>query len=960
MEAIPTKTRFSFLQGGGEMGTLTRNYNWEQSEIGSPEGWPQSLRTTLGILLNSKFPMFLWWGPELICFYNDAYRPSLGNNGKHPGALGKPGAEVWPEIWTVIKPLIDQVLTGGEATWSEDQLIPIYRNGALEDAYWTFSYSPVKDEEGNVGGVLAVCNETTAKVKTVNSLQLYDQRFHNLVREATVGIIVLSGAGMRIDVVNEAYGRLIERTVEQLTGRLLFDLIPETEEVFRPIIDKVRESGESLYLYSQPYFVYVNEKRKEGYLDLVFQPYKERDGTISGVMVLCHDVTQTVVSRKKIEESESKLRSVIMAAPAGIGLFVGEDLIVEMPNQSFIDIVGKGPDIEGKPLCEVMPELLTENQPFLQILNDVFTSGKMFQSFGSQVGIVKSGVMTYNYYNITYTPLFDAAGKVYAILDIAVDVTEEIKAKQKIEKSEQNLRNTILQAPVAMCILKAPDYIVEIANERMIEFLGKPREVVVGRSVFEGVPELKGLGFEDLLDNVIRTGETYKAFGVSLSVYRQDRLQTVYVDYVYEAFRESDGDISGVMAVAIEVTEQVLASKKIEASEAKFRLMADAMPQFIWTSDVQGHLNYYNQAVYKYSGLTYGQIEKDGWLQIVHPDDRDENIKLWMHAIETGEDFIFQHRFKNSDGDYRWQLSRAVPQQDSEGIIQLWIGTSTDIHEQKLFEEELAEQIDQRTGELSAVNEELTIINQELAVANQQLVQSNEQLEQFTYAASHDMQEPLRKVHTFTTFLLDNYAAQLDGRGTTYLTKIGTSVHRMKSIIDDLLNYSHQTREEQHFELVDLTKIIEEVEADLELVIQQKGAIITKNEMIPIKAVPMQMTQLFFNLYSNALKFSKPEVPVQIDIQCHLLSVEEAGLLVLPDLQCRYIKIAFCDNGIGFEQQHAAQIFNLFKRLHGKSEYDGTGIGLGLCKKIVQNHHGQIWAESAEGKGARFYIVLPV
>jgi PAS domain S-box-containing protein len=188
------------------------------------------------------------------------------------------------------------------------------------------------------------------------------------------------------------------------------------------------------------------------------------------------------------------------------------------------------------------------------------------------------------------------------------------------------------------------------------------------------------------------------------------------------------------------------------------------------------HLNYYNQAVYKYSGLTYGQIEKDGWLQIVHPDDRDENIKLWMHAIETGEDFIFQHRFKNSDGDYRWQLSRAVPQQDSEGIIQLWIGTSTDIHEQKLFEEELAEQIDQRTGELSAVNEELTIINQELAVANQQLVQSNEQLEQFTYAASHDMQEPLRKVHTFTTFLLDNYAAQLDGRGTTYLTKIGTSV----------------------------------------------------------------------------------------------------------------------------------------------------------------------------------------
>jgi signal transduction histidine kinase len=175
-----------------------------------------------------------------------------------------------------------------------------------------------------------------------------------------------------------------------------------------------------------------------------------------------------------------------------------------------------------------------------------------------------------------------------------------------------------------------------------------------------------------------------------------------------------------------------------------------------------------------------------------------------------------------------------------------------------------------------------------------------------------------------------------------------------------LLNYSHQTREEQQVEPVNLAKIIEDVEADLELVIQQKNAVITKDEMPQIMAVPTQMTQLFFNLFSNALKFSKRDVPVQINIVSSLLSAEEAALLKMADPQRRYLKIGFCDNGIGFDQQHAGQIFSLFKRLHGKSEYEGTGIGLGLCKKIVQNHTGVIWAESEEGKGARFYIVLPV
>jgi PAS domain S-box-containing protein len=155
----------SFWEGGGEMGQLTREYDWSKSELGEPESWPQSLKTTLSIVLHTKFPMFLWWGPNLLCFYNDAYRPSLGNEGKHPSILGMPAREAWPEIWDFIYPLISQVMFGRESVYNEDLLLPIFRNGKMEDVYWTFSYSPVPDETGNVGGVLVTCNETTQKVK---------------------------------------------------------------------------------------------------------------------------------------------------------------------------------------------------------------------------------------------------------------------------------------------------------------------------------------------------------------------------------------------------------------------------------------------------------------------------------------------------------------------------------------------------------------------------------------------------------------------------------------------------------------------------------------------------------------------------------------------------------------------------------------------------------------------------
>lgn len=159
-----------FLSGGGEMGELTRTYDWSKTSLSTPDKWPKALCTTLGIVLHSAFPMFLFWGDELVCFYNDAFRPSLGENGKHP-AIGKKGTEVWADIWDIIGPLLKQVMSTGEPVWFEDRLVPFYRNGRTEDIYWTFSYSPAYGDNGDINGALVTCTETTEKVLGVQRIE---------------------------------------------------------------------------------------------------------------------------------------------------------------------------------------------------------------------------------------------------------------------------------------------------------------------------------------------------------------------------------------------------------------------------------------------------------------------------------------------------------------------------------------------------------------------------------------------------------------------------------------------------------------------------------------------------------------------------------------------------------------------------------------------------------------------
>ena len=308
------------MTGGGEMGARIRAHDWGDTKLGPPERWPAPLRTAVRILLTTNHPIFIFWGPDSICFYNDAYSNSLGPE-KHPSMLGAHGREVWDEIWPVIGPQIAQVMAGRGATWHENQLVPITRNGRLDQVYWTYSYGPIDDEDApdGVGGVLVICTETTAQVLAEQQLRAAGQRWRTLFDQAPGFVCVLSGASHRLEYANDRYLQLIGK--REIVGRTVDEIIPEAnEQLFTGPLDNVYRTGDAYVAFAAPILLNraAGHPAELRYLDFVYQPIREPDGSISGIFVEGYDVTDRKLIENALAESEHRLRIGLESARGGV------------------------------------------------------------------------------------------------------------------------------------------------------------------------------------------------------------------------------------------------------------------------------------------------------------------------------------------------------------------------------------------------------------------------------------------------------------------------------------------------------------------------------------------------------------------------------------------------------------------------------------------------------------------
>jgi PAS domain S-box-containing protein len=381
--------------------------------------------------------------------------------------------------------------------------------------------------------------------------------------------------------------------------------------------------------------------------------------------------------------------------------------------------------------------------------------------------------------------------------------------------------------------------------------------------------------------------------------------------------------------------------------EQHFRALADDAPLWVWIADKNAIVDYANKEMLDFFGYrNHSSITRQLWNNLVHPDDSHLLGEVIIKAYQQYIPYKIECRLKNIHTDkYEWYAFRGIPK-FVENTFDGFICTANYIDDEKKAMAMLEEAVSDRTEELHAVNTALK--------------QSNDELARFAHTASHDLKEPMRKILIYSNILNNELRSASSSKAVTFLSKIEHTSRRMVDMINGILKYSSFSNEELRPITTDLNDLLANIMDDLEVqIVLKKAEIIVEKPLPIVEATPLLIQQVLYNIINNALKFSKAEVPPHIDISWRLYGTKEVKNAGLPVTR-KYILICIQDNGIGFNQVHAERIFDTYARLHSKNIFEGTGLGLALCKSIIQRHGGKIEAESEPGKGTLLKIVLPV
>jgi len=363
-----------------------------------------------------------------------------------------------------------------------------------------------------------------------------------------------------------------------------------------------------------------------------------------------------------------------------------------------------------------------------------------------------------------------------------------------------------------------------------------------------------------------------------------------------------------------------LAEQELLLSRERYNKMVKEVKDYaIIMLDIDGNILNWNNGAEVIKGYTASEILGRNFRIFYSEKDRSERLPEKLLAIAVREGRVHHEGWRIAkNGKSFWGTVTITAMHDEDGNVIGFLKITRDLTDKKSAEDNIRLYIER-------------------------LENQNMELEQFTYIASHDLQEPLRSMGSLVELLVEQYKGKIDEQADTYLRYIHQSSQRMSLLIKGLLDYSRIGKERER-ESVDCNEIIETVKTDLAKAIQDSSAIITVKDLPVIQAFPMELKLLFQNLLSNAIKFRKADTIVKVNICAH--KIEDGWLF------------SFCDNGIGMEDRFKEKIFEIFQRLHNKNMYEGTGIGLAHCKKIVALHNGKIWAESAPGKGSQFYFTI--
>jgi PAS domain S-box-containing protein len=510
---------------------------------------------------------------------------------------------------------------------------------------------------------------------------------------------------------------------------------------------------------------------------------------------------------------------------------------------------------------------------------------------------------------------------------IVKDITERKRAEQELAAKEERLRVTLRSIGDAVIATDVGGKIV-LMNAVAEQLTGWPQDGAMGvplTEVFRIVNEQTRLPCDNPVEKVLRSGHIVGLANHTALISRDGTERSIADSGA--PIRGMDGHIMGVVLVFRDITERKRAEEELRDSRALLNEMGKMANVGGWKFDIDTGEQMWTEEVYRIHEveMTFNPTVNKG-IEFYAPASRPAIERAVQRAIEHGEPYDLELEFITAKGNHRWVRSMGKADMEARKVF----GTFQDITERKLA-----------ADALRGARDELEIRVRERTA---ELERSNRELEQFAYVASHDLQEPLRKVSSFTQLLADRYQDKLDAEANEFIGFAVDAAKRMQRLINDLLTYSRVGTRGAAFERVDGEAVIGEAIANLEVAVQESGAVVTHDALPAVKGDASQLVQLLQNLIGNAIKFRGTAPP-----KVHVSAVRKEEEWVF----------SVRDNGIGIEPRYFDRIFVIFQRLHTRNEYSGTGIGLAICKRVVERHGGRIWVESEMGKGSTFFFSLP-
>jgi PAS domain S-box-containing protein len=714
-------------------------------------------------------------------------------------------------------------------------------------------------------------------------------------------------------IASDEQGRitLMNSVAEELTGwkrqdaegqpvENVFHIVnEETRALVESPVERVLRTGSIAGLANHT--VLIGKQGREVPIDDSGAPIRDPRNRVLGVVLVFRDITR----RRDHESQIDKWQRIFHQAGFGVAILVNEGKTILEVNAAFARMHGYEPgELWDKPFAELVGEESSYEEARQRTEDHVVYESIHKRKDGGSFHVVTDMTV---FRNAAGEPQFRAA--------YFADISGRKRAELNLRHSQERFRAA---AEAMGDVIWTTNAQGEMSGEQpgWAAFSGQSFEE------YQGLGMAKAIHPED--EKIFRAWERGLAdprkFTAEIRLRSHDGQYRLMATTTVPVFND-DGTVREWVGALTDVTDRRQSEDQIRESDERFQGLATAFPQLVWSSKADGNLEYANALFKEYTGPSRESAgEREFWEKLLHPEDAVQHLERWRESMESGKMFESQARLRRaSDGTYRWFICRAVAVRGRDNRIVRWLGACTDIDDQMNY----------------AVD---------LRITNEALQRSNADLEQFAYAASHDLQEPLRMISLYTQLLQEEYTSVLDETARSYVGFAVSGAQRMERLLRDLMTYSRVSAAPQGpAETADAKVALEAALGNLEAAVRKSGAEFHIGDLPKVAAPTVHMVLLFQNLVGNALKYCGGKVPqVWID-------AEPAE---------KFWKFSVKDNGIGIEPQYAKQIFGVFKRLHG-AEYEGTGIGLAVCQRIVERTGGKIWLESTPGEGSTFYFTLP-